>query len=200
MKCKLVTLCLATAAFFVSNADAHPVQFNFTANGGLGTHYEGFLVVDDDLFDGGTFQSIKQSQLTDFGMSFSQNGTPVWQWSYGDLVLDSEWFFDSSQPVPDIVGMGGLISENHRLVAASTGNISAEFFGASGDWVYVGAVAPTGVPEPSTRALACAALLLAASTCVATACRHRRSTGFRSPLMCCHRGVDSAGAQSGKVA
>ena len=49
MKCKLVTLCLATAAFFVSNADAHPVQFNFTANGGLGTHYEGFWVVDDVL-------------------------------------------------------------------------------------------------------------------------------------------------------
>lgn len=134
-------------------SEAAPVQFSYAGTQGAVTA-SGYMVIDDALFDGSSFQGIFQSNLIDFSMTMT-NSTSTFTWGLADLVTASRWFFDSSTAIPDIVGQGGYISNTLSLIAAGRGTMSSSlgYIGEPpyGDWNYEGPV--SAVPAPAALPL-----------------------------------------------
>lgn len=130
-----------------ASAFAVPVQFDYSGAAGAVTA-SGFMVLDDALFNGTNSQPIAQSNLIDFSFTMT-NAASSFTWNLADLVPTSFWIFDSSTPTPDIVGMGGFVSNTNGLLGAGTGFMTSSLgtiSSTNGDWTYSGATATVPLP------------------------------------------------------
>jgi hypothetical protein len=139
-------------------ANATPVKFDYASTefhsvDHLSGSYNGFLVIDDSLFDG-TVQLILQSEFIDFTMALETSAPATFTWGLGHLLPNTGWIFDSTNPIPAIVGPNNYISNTYRLDGFSLPEhpeygfvISSAFGDGNGTWTYKGA------PEPASLAL-----------------------------------------------
>ena len=124
---RAIVLGLLTAGLLTAPiaADATPVKFEYhstefhSADGASGS-YNGFLVIDDSLFNGTSFQKILQNEFIDFRMTVVTSTLATFTWGLGNLVPDAWWFFDSTSPVPAIVAQGGLSPMPITCLASGT--------------------------------------------------------------------------------
>lgn len=141
-------------------ANATPVKFEYHSTefhsiDGKSGSYNGFLVIDDSLFNGTSFQKILQNEFIDFRMTVVTSTPAKFTWSLADLVPDAWWLFDSTSPIPAIVAQGGNISDTYDLFGIGDPDhpefgfaMLSDFGNASGTWTYKGQI-----PEPATLAL-----------------------------------------------
>ena len=164
-------------------ANAKPVTFAYrsfefhSADGASGS-YNGFLIIDDSLFDGTADQLITQFEFIGFTMTVVTSAPATFTWGLGNLLPDTGWIFDSSNPTPAIVDVNNYISDTYRLDGfALPGHpeyaglffISSAFGDATGKW--------TLVPEPATLAL------IAIGIAGLGFARRRSHSRFRAPVL-----------------
>ncbi len=126
-----------------------PITFIYTETDPLNTAF-GSFTFDDALLNGTNSQSITVDNFTAFSFTINTISFDIFD------LLPSDFRFDSSAPVPDVVAGGFGVAVNplgDSVVFTDTGTVNLNAAAPAlvmGDW---GVSPPGPVPEPSTMLL-----------------------------------------------
>ena len=87
-------------------AQAAPITFVYTETDPFNTAF-GSFTFDDTLLDGTSAQSIPHSTFTAFSFTFNDQSFVL-----SNLDSTARFIFDSSEPIPDVIGAAGTTATN----------------------------------------------------------------------------------------